>query len=342
MTDAALVGRLLDEYHERFVAPANIKVLAGSVDEIRVSYQLTLPDGSAQVVRAFRADAPVPAEARGLTAVPMADWLLDRARTLARLQEMAYPAPRPVLTRSGELIGVAGQWLSWATSFVQGRVIAPTTAQLRQLGESLGALHSLPAGGIGLAPRHPVLAGPVALARLDAVASLAPDSWRGMLAAFRSTINAVLEGAGAAAEAIVHGDPWTRNAVQRRDGSLTLIDWEMGGRGLAVVDLAHCLVETHLDAGARADQPEAWLISPDEARINAVASGYASVRQLTAPERELLAASARFPAAIIGAVQFEAALIGGASGPSIEARLACLENRLAVADAIAAAALRYL
>ncbi len=135
MTDAALVGRLLDEYHERFVAPADIRVLAGSVDEVRVSYRLALPDGSAQVVRAFRADAPVPLEARGLIAVPMADWLLDRARTLALLEDLAYPAPRPVLTRSGELIGVAGQWLSWATWFVPGDVITPTTAQLRLLGE---------------------------------------------------------------------------------------------------------------------------------------------------------------------------------------------------------------
>ncbi len=117
----------------------------------------------------------------------------------------------------------------------------------------------------------------------------------------------------------MHGDPRTRNVVQRPDGSLTLIDWEMGGRGLAVLDLAHCLMESHLDATWPDDEPAAWLISPDEARISAVASGYASIRRLTAPERQLLPAAARFPAAIIGAVHLEAALIGGATGPSMDA-----------------------
>ena len=111
---------------------------------------------------------------------------------------------------------------------------------------------------------------------------------------------------------------------------------------MAVVDLATCLVESHLDANFPDDQPDAWLISPDEGRISAIASGYASVRRLTAPERELLPDAARFPAAIVGAVHLEAALIGGASGPPVEARMARLQNRLAVADEIAAAALRYL
>ncbi len=342
MTDAALVGRLLDEYHERFVAPARITVLAGSVAEIRVSYQVTLPDGSAQIIRAFRADAPVPAQARGLRAAPVADWLLDRARTLARLEESAFPAPRPVRTRSGDLVGVEGQWLSWATSFVPGGVIAPTIAQLRLLGESLGQLHLLPADGFSLAPWHPAVAVPAALARLEAVAELVPPSWRGLHEACISTIYAMRAGASAAAEAVVHGDAWARNAVQRPDGTLTLIGWEMGGLGLAVLDLVHCLVAGHLDASLGDDQPETWLISPDEGRINAIASGYASVRTLSSPERELLPAAATFPAAIVGAIYLEAALIGGARGPSMDARLDRLENRMATAEVIVAAALRYL
>ncbi len=341
MTDAALVGRLLDEYHERFVAPAAIRVLTGSVDEMRVAYQLTLPDGSGQVIRAFRADAPVPVEARGPTVVPMADWLLGRATMLAWLADRDFPAPRPVRTRSGELIGVTGQWLSWAMSFVPGSISTPTTAQLQRLGESLGQLHGLPADGIGLAPTHPELAGPVALARLSAVASLVPDAWRGLTEAFQEAISSVRVSANAARETVVHGDPRTRNAVQRPDGSLTLIDWEMSGRGLAVLDLGHCLTECHL-AAPPPGAPAGRLISPDEAQISAIAAGYASVRQLAAPERDLLPAATRFAAAISGAVHLEAALIGGAGGSSMDARLARLQNRLEVADDVAATALRYL
>ena len=84
MTDAALVGRLLDEYHERSVRPADISVVEGSEHELRVSYRLTLPGGSGQIIRAFRADAPVPEHARGPGNEIITDWLLGRALTLWR------------------------------------------------------------------------------------------------------------------------------------------------------------------------------------------------------------------------------------------------------------------
>ena len=48
-------------------------------------------------------------------------------------------------TRTGELIGVAGQWLSWATSFVPGMMLRPTLNQLRALGVTLGLLHNVAA-----------------------------------------------------------------------------------------------------------------------------------------------------------------------------------------------------
>ena len=80
----ALVGRLLDEYHERSVPPVDICVRAGSEHELRVSYRLTLPTGPGQIIRAFRADAPVPENARGPGNEIMTDWLV-RARTHARL-----------------------------------------------------------------------------------------------------------------------------------------------------------------------------------------------------------------------------------------------------------------
>src|SRR4029077_8965978 len=60
VTDAAVVGRLLDEYHEGWLAPSQVHVLAGSVHQARVSYFVTLPDGATHVIRAFRADELVP------------------------------------------------------------------------------------------------------------------------------------------------------------------------------------------------------------------------------------------------------------------------------------------
>jgi Ser/Thr protein kinase RdoA (MazF antagonist) len=351
VTDAALVGRLLDEYHERSVSPADIHVVAGSEHETRVTYLLTLPDGSGQVIRAFRADAPVPVHGRDLRNLTVADWLIGRAHTLAWLEAAAYPAPRPVRTRTGELVGVAGPWLSWATSFVAGDLLLPTLSQLRSLGVMLARLHqvapwpALPSGrgdGADLAARHPAVAGRAALAKLDAVDGLVPAEWRQLYAACRETTQAMLGASASWTETVVHGDVWARNAVQADGGPVTLIDWEICGLGLAVIDLGNCLLECHLDAAVPDDRPDAWLISPDEDRIREVTAGYSGVRRLSAAELSLLPAATKFAAAVVGSVHFELALLSGVSGPAMDARLARLENRMAVADEVSELALEHL
>jgi Ser/Thr protein kinase RdoA (MazF antagonist) len=351
VTDAALVGRLLDEYHERSVPPADIHVAAGSEHETRVTYLLTLPDGSGQVIRAFRADALVPVHGRDLRNLTVADWLIGRAHTLAWLEAAAYPAPRPVRTRTGELVGVAGPWLTWATSFVVGDLLLPTLSQLRGLGVTLARLHqvapwpALPSGrgdGADLASRHPAVAGRTAMAKLDAVDGLVPAEWQPLYAACRETAQTMLDASGSWAETVVHGDVWARNAVQADSGPVTLIDWETGGLGLAVIDLGNCLLECHLDSAVQDDRPDAWLISPDEDRIREVTAGYTSARRLSAAELSLLPAATKFPAAVVGSVHFELALLSGVGGPAMDARLARLENRMAVADEVAELALAHL
>jgi Ser/Thr protein kinase RdoA (MazF antagonist) len=351
VTDAALVGRLLDEYHERSVPPADIHVAAGSEHETRVTYLLTLPDGSGQVIRAFRSDAPIPVHSRDLRNLTVADWLIGRAHTLAWLEAAAYPAARPVRTRTGELVGVAGPWLCWATSFVAGDLLLPTLSQLRSLGAALARLHqvapwpALPSGrgdGADLAPLHPAVAGPAAMARLDAVGGLVPAGWQQLYSACRDAALTILRASGSWTETVVHGDVWARNAVQADSGPVTLIDWENGGLGLAVLDLGNCLLECHLDAAVPDHQPDAWLISPDEDRIAAVTAGYAGIRRLSRAELSLLPAATKFAAAVAGSVHFELALLSGVSGPAMDARLSWLENRMAVAGEVAELALEQL
>jgi len=358
MTDVAVIGRLLDEYHERSVSPASIEVVAGSEHETRITYKLTLTDGSAQVLRAFRADGAVPVEARGPFTETVPDWLMGRARTLDVLAGAGYDAPRPVLTRTGELIAVAGPWLAWATTYVPGSVLTPTLEELRALGESLGRLHLVIAGGRGpsLAPRHPAVALPMIFSRLDAVAEKVPGELASMCSAFRDTALAV-EAAGPLVETIVHGEAWARNAVTLLStasgggggggggaggSSATLIDWKMSGLGVPVLDLGNCLMECHVDSAASDLDPEAWLIAPDEDRVAAVASGYASARALSAEELVLLPDAVRFYTAVAGAMHVELALGQGISGPIMDARQARLENRLAIADEVAEMAAPYL
>ena len=351
MTDAAVVGRLLDEYHERWVAPSAIRLLAGSERQSRVTYRVTLPDGGTQIIRAFRADEPVPAHGRDVAGENLAAWLTGRARTLALLADAAYPAPRPVRTRTGELIGVAGPWLSWTTTYADGPVVEPSLHQLRLIGRALGHLHSVAAlpggdrigdGPAGLASRHPAVAVPACLARLEAVASRVPAAWRPMHTEFRDALVRIGAAAGALPETIVHGDVWARNVVQSAPSQVTFIDWETGGRGLAVLDLGNALVECHLDAALPDDQADRWLITPSAERVAALASGYAEFRSLSAAEAGLLPAAAIFSAAVVGSLHFDQALSAGVDGPVMDARLSRLANRLAVADDVAALALPHL
>jgi Ser/Thr protein kinase RdoA (MazF antagonist) len=364
VTDVAVIGRLLDEYHERSVPPADIQIVAGSVQEARISYELTLPDGSAQLIRAYRADGTVPAHCVGPFTETEADWLLGRAETLDVLEASGYPAPSPVRTRTGELIAVAGPWLAWATTYVPGAVLAPTLDQLGALGESLGRLHRVVAGGGGrrLSPRHPALAVPMTIARLDAVANVLPADWVPLASAFRETVLAVAAAASAVPESVVHADAWARHAVHALRpagggpggsdgpagsdgraspaGPAVLVGWETSGLGLAVLDLGNCLLECHLDAAA--PDPQAWLISPAEDRIQAVARGYASVRRLSAAELALLPDAVKFTGAVDGAIHLELALSDGVTGPVMDARLAGLQRRMTVADEVAALATPYL
>jgi Ser/Thr protein kinase RdoA (MazF antagonist) len=245
---------------------------------------------------------------------------------------------------------------------VPGDVIQPTLRQLRALGESLGLLHSVQAGAAGsdsgaagargtgagfgwpgLASRHPAIAVPVTLARLDAISGLVPVQWMATYAQSRSTVLAVEQAAAGLPECVVHGDVWARNAVQAdADGPVTLIDWETAGLGLPILDLGNCLMECQLDAAVPDTAPLAWLISPDEERIAAVAHGYSGVRALSAAEADLLPEAVMFAAAVVAAVHLELALTDGVTGPTMDARLARIENRLEIADRVAALARSYL
>ena len=353
MTDAAVVGRILREY--RLDAVSSWRRY-GSVSDTRVGYEFRRPGGGTTLVRAYRMDVPVPEYFRGSGAASVTDWLLGRAATLEWLAARGYPAPRVVPTREGDPVGVAARWLTLCTTFVPGHAVAG--GQLGLLGAALGRLHALPvqtaapgSGAVsgptrapepGLASWHPAAAIPAALARLDAVAPLLPRQWRPLHEQFRATLLAVRAAAPGLPRAVVHGDALPRNAVVMPDGRAALIDWENGGLGLPVVDLGHCLMACHLDPGLPAGQPAAWLVQPDPGRVAAVLDGYTRWRHVHRAEQEILPEGIRFATAYIGAIHFERALIDGVHGPTMDARLARLRNRIAVSQVIADLAAQHL
>ena len=375
MTDAAVVGRILREYHQAGIEPSSIRRLTGSVRGARVSYWFGEPrvaggppgvggprevsgprgvgapggrrgpGGPGLVVRAFRTDVPLAGQFRGGRPAAVTDWLRSRAVILDWLEEHAYPAPRVIRTRSGDLVGLAGVWATLATTYVTGTPLRPGTGQLRLLGEALGRLHALGAAGggaaMGRAAWDPETAIPAALARLEAVEGLAPADWRPLLDQFRAVLLVVQQWAPALPSSVVHGDPWPGNAIHTTQDQVTLIDWENAGLGLPLLDLGFCLLECHLDVGLPGNQPSAWHIQPDENRIAAIVAGYSRWRRLQPAEKDLLLEGIRFPAAYAGAIHFEQALLGGVRGTSMDVRLERLRNRLAVSDAIADLARRH-
>jgi Ser/Thr protein kinase RdoA (MazF antagonist) len=359
-----VVGRILREYHQAGIEPSGIRRLTGSVRGAQVSYWFGEPRvpggasgvsgsrgvgaaggrrGPGLVVRAFRTDVPLAGQFRGGRPTAVTDWLRSRAATLDWLEEHAYPAPRVIRTRSGDLVGLAGIWATLATTYVTGTPLRPGTGELRLLGEALGRLHALGAAGaaMGRAAWDPQTAIPPALARLEAVEGLAPADWRPLLDQFRAILIAVRQRAPALPSSVVHGDPWPGNAIHNAEDQVTLIDWENAGLGLPLLDLGFCLLECHLDVGLPGKQPSARHIQPDENRIAAIVAGYSRWRRLQPAEKDLLLEGIRFPAAYVGAIHFEQALLGGVRGRSMDVRLEGLRNRLAVSGAIADLARRH-
>ena len=377
MTDAAVVGRILREYHQAGTEPAVIRRLTGSVRGARVSYWFGEPrgvgasggrrgpGGAGLVVRAFRTDVPLAGQFRGGRPAAVTDWLRSRAATLDWLEEHAYPAPRVIRTRSGDPVGLAGVWATLATTYVTGAPLRPGTGQLRLLGEALGRLHALgeapgrpPPLGEALGGPHPLGAAgrdaamgraawdpetaiPAALSRLEAVERLAPADWRPLLDRFRAVLLAVRQRASALPFSVVHGDPWPGNAIHAAQDQVILIGWENAGLGLPLLDLGFCLLEGHLDVGLPDNRPSAWHIHPDEKRIAAIVEGYSRWRQLQPAEKDLLLEGIRFPAAYVGAIDFEEALLTGVRGRSMDVRLERLRNQLAVSDVVADLARRH-
>jgi Ser/Thr protein kinase RdoA (MazF antagonist) len=382
VNDAAIVGRVLREYHLRGIEPSALRRAGGTVASGVVTYLVGVDEAVTWVVRACREDTPVPAQASGVAAITMLDWLLAQAGTLDCLEAAGYPAPRVIRTHSGDPVGLDGAWLTLATSFVEGPVIRPSLAQLRMLGAALGRLHALDvagepggaavgerggglagarsgglAGEPGQASWYPEVAIPATLARLDAVDALVPGELQDLYGQLRQTALTVQAGLSSLPRGMVHGDAWPGNALQSGPDTVTLIDWESGGLGLPVLDLGTCLIESLLDAQpsrsgpaasgpasgpAPGPGPAAWLVEPDEDRIAAVARGYASQRVVGAAERALLPAAVRFGACYLGAVHLHQALAEGVRGAAMEARLERLRNRVSVSEAVARLAVPHL
>ena len=261
------------------------------------------------------------------------DWLKEQ--TYYRMQLKQEPTDNPDQRIQEDLDRFAEMSLSLSLGLFSAFV---TLVSFLSILWTLSGALTIPVGGgaaIGRAAWDPERAIPAALGWLEAVEGLAPAGWRSLLDQLRAVLLAVRQRAPALPFSVVHGDPWPGNAIHTAQDQVILIGWENAGLGLPLLDLGFCLLECHLDVGQPGNRPSAWHIHLDEKRIAAIVAGYSRWRQLQPAEKDLLLEGIRFPAAYVGAIDFEQALLTGVRGRSMDVRLERLQNRLAVSDAVA-------
>lgn len=340
MNDELIVSTRLvqDLYAEEIAA---LHVANNYPGEGRVIFRLERPDGSLCLARVYQNDHSVAEHLRDCGTRNLAAWLMSRAATLAWLEQQGYPAARVVRTRSGELIGQRAGWCTLMTTFCAGTVIKPTLEQLRLLGAALGQLHrvSLDGAAVGKSFWNPERALPQALARLDYAEPSVQEEQKPLFEVCRQTLQRIQQEKDRLPGAIVHGDAWPANAIQTTPDQVVLIDWDVGGLGLAVVDLGKLLLEGHLDSDLPPGDALAWHIQPNQARIHAIVDGYCQQRRLTPVELDLLLDAVRFDLAFIGAIHFAYVARHGVDA-SLEHRYARIQNRYAVSQEVAALARR--
>jgi Ser/Thr protein kinase RdoA (MazF antagonist) len=262
------------------------------------------------------------------------DGLSATAQLLTWLARNHYPAPVVRLTTMGQEVGLAYSWASLALSYVAGTVVEQRPAPLGALAQALGRLHSLPLNTpTAFAPGH---THPDAIA--TAARQLAQHGSR-VLAEFRPLVHTLQTALDALAQqsqpalCLVHGDCWYQNAIQTADGAVVLIDWDLAGAGLALLDLGNLLLTAHFDF-SRPLQLEA-----DEENIAAMIRGYGRQRHLSQNDVELLAPAMQFLLAYqLGSYVADDALVRHPEFPFV---LQKLEARSAATQAIAEIAARY-
>jgi Ser/Thr protein kinase RdoA (MazF antagonist) len=239
-------------------------------------------DGTTWLIRAYRRDH-----------ADLDRALERRARILSVLERLGYPAPRLRPTQSGAMIGVWGGWSVLLLTFVDGVPLPDEPFAMRALGAALGHLHQVTSTITTAVSPAAWSVDAIAVRYRDLLATSSPiadlaDLHHGARAMF-----GVFAAARALPTALLHGDPWPRNALLLPDGTAALIDWDNAGRGTAILDLGYLLHTCHLL------RPQVPVFQLDPAVMREVLRGYLGRRSLTPAEAAALPDALRFGVATL-------------------------------------------
>lgn len=205
--------------------------------------------------------------------------VIQTANLLQWLEHHHYPAPRLVLTHDHKLVGFLNGWVSLLLSYIDGVVFDVHSGDFARLGFTLAQLHTLPLAHVDRFPRSRC---DPAWLQTQAAQQLATDNeqidpcFQPLLRTLRDSLSPFAS--QNTPRCLTHGDCWYKNAIQTRDGTVVLIDWDCGGVGLPILDVGYLLLTAHYDL------TRPFQITADAQKIHAILHGYQCARPIRKTE----------------------------------------------------------
>ncbi|HEU5103524.1 MAG TPA: phosphotransferase [Roseiflexaceae bacterium] len=256
------------------------------------------------------------------------------ARLLDWLARQGFPAPTILPTSDGQLVGSVDGWAVMVLAYVDGAVLETHPPHLEQVAQLVGRLHTLGSDQELVFPTsrcHPDNIG-LAASQLAANGAKLPSAFHPLAADLQAAMLA-LRRLERRELRVTHGDCWYRNAVRAADGWITLIDWDLAGMGLPLLELGNLLLTSHFDFSRPLD------LNADEAIIRAIMRGYQAEHSLVTSDCENLVHALRFLLAFqLGSYITDDILLQHPEFPFV---LQKLQARYDVTQAIAEIALQY-
>lgn len=205
--------------------------------------------------------------------------VIQTATLLQWLEQHHYPAPRLVQTHDHQLVGFLNGWASLLLSYIDGVVLDVHSSDFARLGFSLAQLHLIPLTHVDRFPRSrcdPALLQTQTAQQLATGNEQVDPYFQPLLRTLRHSLSHCTS--QNTPLCLTHGDCWYKNAIQTRDGSVVLIDWDCGGVGSPVLDVGYLLLTAHYDL----TQP--FQITADAHKIHAILNGYQRARRISKTE----------------------------------------------------------
>jgi Ser/Thr protein kinase RdoA (MazF antagonist) len=262
-------------------------------------YRVSRADGPEWVLRLFPPTRPLD-RIEGDAAILR--YLADQGVAAERLVAATDGAGATDLDGRGVLV----------TRFIPGVRLDRTlsSSALRQLGEMVGRLHSLPpipatnpylSRRAGSLPKEDLAFAKACLARVaDLVPPVRLAEYRKLEAALATTNDCEDMPFG-----LIHSDVHIANALCTPDGQVVLFDWDGAGQGPRLAALGLLLFTSAVQA------PEARVEQPDISWLDAVLEGYLRFHVPSPAERKRLPDAVRFRPTVIAAREFAASVESG-------------------------------